>query len=127
RPGLEDDLVVAPYASMLALTVDPEHAIANLRRLQDLHLDGPMGFYEAIDFSRESQPNRERGVAIYAYMGHHQAMSLVALDDALNRDVMRHRFHGDVRVRAIESLLFERVPFTKIPQEEVKAAVAPAR
>jgi len=46
-------------------------------------------------------------VTIYAYMGHHQAMSLLALDDTLHRDVMRDRFHGDVRVRAIESLLFE--------------------
>ena len=123
KPGLEDDLVVAPYATMLALTIDPEAAIENLRRLQSLELDGPMGFYESIDFTRESHPNQGPGVAIYAYMGHHQAMSLLALDDALHRDAMRHRFHKDVRVRAIESLLFERIPFGKLPQDEVETSV----
>ena len=52
-------------------------------------------------------------MVIYAYMAHHQGMSLVALDDVLHRDVMVQRFHGDVRVRAIESLLFERIPITR--------------
>ncbi len=127
KPGLEDDLVVAPYATMLALTIDPKDAVENLRRLQDLNLDGPMGFYESIDFSRESEPNRQRGVTIFAYMGHHQAMSLIALDDALHRDAMRQRFHGDVRIRAIESLLFERVPVTRVLEDEVETRVVPAR
>ncbi len=35
KPGLEDDLVVAPYATMLALMVDPRDALDNLRRLAD--------------------------------------------------------------------------------------------
>ncbi|MGH9811047.1 MAG: glucoamylase family protein, partial [Terriglobia bacterium] len=90
KPALEDDVVVAPYACMLALLVDAKVAIDNLRRLQRLDLDGPMGFYESIDFSRESDRSRQRGVAIYAYMAHHQAMSLLALDDALHADIMRH-------------------------------------
>ena len=42
-----------------------------------------MGFYESIDFSRESKRDGEPGVAIYAYMGHHQAMSLLALERCL--------------------------------------------
>src|SRR6202167_1684246 len=36
RPGLEDDLVVAPYATMLALLIDPAAAVDNLKRLHDL-------------------------------------------------------------------------------------------
>ena len=90
-------------------------------------MDGPMGFYESIDFSRESGPNNGPGVAIYAYMGHHQAMSLLALTDSLHRDVMRERFHGDVRIRAIESVLFERVPSVKLPPGETATRAAPAR
>ena len=33
KPGLEDDLVVAPYATMLALLIDPAAAVDNLKRL----------------------------------------------------------------------------------------------
>ncbi len=123
--GLEDDLVVAPYATMLALMVDPEDALDNLRRLQTLGLEGPMGLYESVDFSRESKRGGQRGVLIYAYMGHHQGMSLLALDEVLNNDVMQQRFHSDVRVRAVESLLFERIPIDRLPREELRTRSAP--
>ena len=115
KRGLEEDLVVAPYATALALAVDPRAAVENLRRLTDLGLRGLYGFYESIDFTRARRPAGERGVIIYAYMAHHQGMSLVAMANALLGDVMRARFHADPRVRATESLLFERIPFEPPP------------
>ena len=126
-PGLEDDLVVAPYATMLALAVDPATALDNLRRFESLGLAGPMGFYEAIDFSRRRKRDGEHGVVIYAYMAHHQGMSLLAMDNMLHRDIMQRRFHGDLRVRAIESLLFERIPVTRPHGADVLRRPAPAR
>jgi cyclic beta-1,2-glucan synthetase len=123
KPGLEDDLVVSPYSSMLALVVDSEGALDNLRRLAGYDLDGPMGFYESIDFSRENSRDGKPGIVIYTYMAHHQGMSLLALDAALNHDAMRHRFHRDVRIRAVESLLFERMPTTPLPEEEAQPSV----
>jgi cyclic beta-1,2-glucan synthetase len=125
RPNVDEDVVVAPYATMLALLVDPAAAIDNLKRLQDMGFDGPMGPYESIDFSLENAKNGGRGVVIYAYMAHHQGMSLAALDDILHHDVMVERFHGDVRVSAVESLLFERIPITRPPTEEAEARNAP--
>ena len=89
------------------LLVDPAAATDNLERLKSLGLAGPMGFYESIDFTRESRKDGARGVVIYSYMAHHQGMSLAALDNVLHRDVMQRRFHGDLRIRAVESLLFE--------------------
>jgi cyclic beta-1,2-glucan synthetase len=126
NPGLDDDPVVAPYASVLALTVDPEAAVENLRRLQEMDLEGPMGLYESIDFSRESKRDGERGVVIYCYMAHHQGMNLAALDDVLNNHAMQRRFHSDVRIRAVESLLFERLPLTRLPQDAIPTATSPA-
>jgi hypothetical protein len=38
RRGLQDDLVVAPYASALALLIEPRAALRNLRRLTHLGL-----------------------------------------------------------------------------------------
>ena len=82
-----------------------------------------MGLYESIDFNLENTRDGKRGVVIYAYMAHHQGMSLAALDDVLHRDVMVERFHSDVRVRAVESLLFERIPLARPPAEAVEAKV----
>ncbi len=44
KRGLADDLVVAPYASALALMVTPREACENLRRLHEMGLLGAHGF-----------------------------------------------------------------------------------
>jgi cyclic beta-1,2-glucan synthetase len=125
NPVTEEDRVVSPYSTVLALLVDPGAAAANLERLKNLGLAGPMGFYESIDFSRERGRNGARGVVIYCYMAHHQGMSLAALDNVLHRDVMQRRFHGDLRIRAVESLLFEGIPITRLPIAEAETRSAP--
>ena len=127
NPGLEDELVVAPYATVLALLVNPVAAAENLQRLQELGLAGPMGFYEAIDFTRKSKRHGEPGVLIYSYMAHHQGMVLASLDNVLHRDAMQRRFHSDLRIRSITALLFERNPITRMPKEEAKTRLAPIR
>ena len=45
-------------------------------------------------------------------MAHHQGMSLLALDNTLTANIMQRRFHADLRIRAVESLLFERIPLS---------------
>ena len=124
QPELDEEPVVAPYASMLAMMIDPHSAIPNLRQLESLGLDGPMGLYESIDFSREAKRDGSPGVVIYAYMAHHQGMSLVAMDNVLNQNAMQQRFHSDPRIRAVESLLFERIPITKTIRGETQTRLA---
>ncbi len=51
KRGLADDLVVAPYASVLALMVAPEAACENLQRLAAEGLPAPTACYEAIDYT----------------------------------------------------------------------------
>lgn len=110
--------VVAPYATLLALQVDPRAALENLDRLERAGLSGPMGFYEAIDYTQRPAPDSEEGVVIYCYMAHHQGMSLLAIDNVLCQQPMQRRFHRDFRIRAIESLLFERIPNSPVPPRE---------
>lgn len=125
RPGVEGEgLVISPYSTMLSLPLEPEASTGNLKRLEKLGLIGPMGFYEAIDFTRRANPQGGRGVVIYSYMAHHQGMSLAALDNTLNRCVMQRRFHSDLRIRAVESILFERIPLTRFSLDK-RAAVRP--
>jgi cyclic beta-1,2-glucan synthetase len=97
-------LVIAPYASALALMVDPAAAARNLRKLARRGWLSPFGFYEAADFTR----SREQEDLVKIHMAHHQGMALLALDNVLNRCRMQKRFHSDPMVRATELLLQER-------------------
>src|SRR4030095_3281191 len=92
KRGLEEDLVVAPYASALALLVEPVEAIKNLKRLEKAGMYGRMGFYESLDYTRQQERQGGRGVIVYAYMVHHQGMSLMAIDNVVHRGIMRRRF-----------------------------------
>lgn len=112
KRGLEERLVVAPYASTLALMEDPAAALANLHKLSEMGMANPFGLYEAIDFSRPAEKSRDKGVIVHSVMAHHQGMSLLALDNVLNEGQIRERFHSDVRVKSTEPLLYERVPVT---------------
>jgi cyclic beta-1,2-glucan synthetase len=110
KRGLEEKVVVAPYATLLAVTIAPLKTVRNLKRLVRLGLLGDYGYYEAIDFSRQTARKGERGVVVQAYMAHHQGMSLLSLSNFLHDGPVRRRFHADARVRAVEPLLHERVP-----------------
>ena len=108
---MAEKVVVAPYATMLALGIAPAEVVRNLRRLASLGLLDTHGYYESIDFSRQREGRLgERGVVVQAYMAHHQGMSLLSLANYLLDAAIRRRFHADARVRAVETLLHERVP-----------------
>jgi cyclic beta-1,2-glucan synthetase len=110
KRGLEQQLVVAPYATLLALNVAPHETVQNLKQLAGMGMLSDYGYFEAMDFSRQTQRVGRRGVIIEAYMAHHQGMSFLALTNFLHGNPFTHRFHSDPRVRAFEALLQERIP-----------------
>lgn len=123
KRGLSEDLVVAPYATLLAALIQPHAAVENLRRLMKEGAVGRYGLYEAIDYTRERVPESETRVVVRAFMTHHQGMNLVALDNILNSRIVQRRFHSEPVVQATEMLLQERmprgVPTTRPRAEEV--------
>jgi cellobiose phosphorylase len=110
--GLSNDIVIAPYASMMALMVNPTEACRNLRRLANEDYLARYGFYEAIDFTPSRLPENTNQIIIRSYMAHHQGMSLVSLGEVLERWPMHERFRQVQAFRAAELLLQERVPRT---------------
>ncbi len=108
--GLGDDVVVSPYASILALVVDPQHACANLRRMAEEAYLGPYGFYEAIDFTPGRANDGGRAAVVPAFMAHHHGMSLLALGQAVLGPLMQRRFLSHPDLRAATLLLQERIP-----------------
>ncbi len=110
KQGLDQDRVIAPYATAMATMLAPREALENFRRLTQEGAEGEYGYYEAIDYTPERLPKGKRSVVVRSYMAHHQGMGLVALNNALHADVMTHRFQAEPMVRAIDLLLEERVP-----------------
>ena len=79
KRGLAEDIVVAPYATLIALMVAPKEACRNLERLSREGAEGQYGFYEAIDFTASRVPRGQTRALVQSFMAHHQGMSLLAL------------------------------------------------
>jgi len=110
KRGLGDDLVIAPYASALALMVMPREACGNLRTLAAEGFLGAYGFYEAIDYTPSRVPRAKNHAIVRAFMAHHQGMSLLAFGNVLLDRPMQRRFMSTPLARTTELLLQERVP-----------------
>ena len=110
KRGLSDDLVVAPYATALALMIAPEAATSNLQRLASIGAEGRYGFYEAIDYTTSRLPRGQSMAIIRSFMAHHQGMSLLSLAYLLRGRPMQRRFTADPQLTATMLLLQERLP-----------------
>jgi len=110
KRGLADDLVVAPYASALALMVAPEEACANLQRLAAADFMGRFGLFEAIDYTPARQRRGQECVVVRSFMAHHQGMTLLALASLVLARPMQRRFEADREFQSALLLLQERIP-----------------
>jgi cellobiose phosphorylase len=110
KRGLADDLVIAPYASVLALMVAPREACLNLERLAAEGFEGRFGFYEAIDYTPSRLPRRQSNAVVRSFMAHHLGMSLLSLACLVLDRPMQKRFESDPLFQATTLLLQERVP-----------------
>ena len=110
--GLGEDLVIAPYATAMALMITPVAACENLQRLAAEDRIGKFGFYEAVDYTASRLPPDQASVTIRSFMVHHQGMSLLALVQLLRGAPMQRRFMACPILKAAALLLQERVPKT---------------
>ena len=115
KRGLSDDVVIAPYASALALMVDPDAACKNLQRLARQGSSGRFGLYEAVDYTEARLPRGQRFAIVESFMAHHQGMSLLALTSVLLSQPMQRRFEAVPSLQSALLLLQERVPKTAAP------------
>jgi cellobiose phosphorylase len=110
KRGLAHDVVIAPYATVMALMVAPEEACKNLKTLRHENAAGKFGFYEALDYTAARVPNGQTHAVVRSFMAHHQGMSLLSLAYALLDRPMQRRFDANLLFKSAELLLHERVP-----------------
>ena len=102
-------LIISPYSTFLALSVDPAGALQNLCRMSDMGWFGSYGFYESADYSSGRRHFwQERHQLVRCWMAHHQGMSFLALANFLKDNVVQKWFHSERRVQATELLLHEK-------------------
>ena len=128
KRGLSEDLVIAPYASLMALPVAPAAVLENMEHLEALNALGRYGFYEAIDFTAAHLSLGQEYAIVRSYMAHHQGMIMLALADYLQGKRMVDRFHAEPMIQSMELLLQEQVPQgapLQYPHEDEQAASQP--
>jgi cyclic beta-1,2-glucan synthetase len=113
-----DPLVISPYSTFLALSVDRRGSLRNLRRMQALGWFGSRGFYESADYTAAGGRFRStRCQIVRCWMAHHQGMSLLSVANLLCDNVAQRWFHSDRRVQATELLLQEKPVVHASPAE----------
>jgi hypothetical protein len=121
--------VVSPYSTFLALGVDSIEALSNLRSMASIGWVGAYGYYEAADYTTESQ----NGELVREWMAHHQGMSLLAVVNTICEDIVQQWFHANPLVQSAELILHESPTtvadlkammkdFSNIPQKVGEAA-----
>ncbi|MBQ1351219.1 MAG: hypothetical protein IIY71_00660 [Oscillospiraceae bacterium] len=129
KRDMNRELVLAPYASFLALLAAPEDATANLRRLRRLGAEGKYGLYEALDFTNMRQVSGGAFELVRTYMVHHLGMSLIAVTNALKENVFQERLMRNRAMAAYRELLQEKVPVgapvMRHPVQEVPERLRP--
>jgi hypothetical protein len=111
-PEMHSGLVVSPYSSFLALTVDAPSTLENLKVMKQMGWLGPLGYYEAGDFS-PSRGRKDRDFELVrCWMAHHQGMILLSICNLLAGSAIQNLFHAEPMVVATERLLHEKLPRT---------------
>jgi cellobiose phosphorylase len=110
KRGLSKELVVAPYATLLALMVSPKKACENMQRLTSEGYESIYGYYEAIDYTPSHLPPNETHVEVRSFMAHHQGMGLLSIVNLIKNNSMQNRFISCPMLKAYELLLQERIP-----------------
>ncbi|MEO7105401.1 MAG: glucoamylase family protein, partial [Rhodoferax sp.] len=105
-----DELVIAPYATALAVVIAPCCAAANFRVLEALGARGRYGFIEALDFTPARRVDGRPFSAVETVMAHHQGMSIVSLAHALLNGPAQRWGMANASVESVASLLHEPLP-----------------
>lgn len=110
KRGLGEDLVIAPYATIMALMVAPEEAAENLLDMEAEGFGGRYGMFEAIDYTASRLTRGQSYAIVRSFMAHHQGMSFLSFAYLLLNKPMQKRFEAEAQFRAVMLLLQERIP-----------------
>ena len=116
KRDLDDEIVISPYATAMALTFYPYEAIENLKIIDKNSGTGKYGFYESIDYKPKKAVNK-------TFMAHHQGLILTSINNLLNDNIFQKRFMKNAEIEGTEILLEEKMPKDMVTTKERKEKV----
>ncbi len=116
KRDLDDEIVISPYSTAMALTFYPSEAIENLKEIELNQGTGKYGFYESIDYKPKKAVNK-------TFMAHHQGLVLTSINNLLNDNIFQKRFMKNAEIEGMQILLEEKMPKDMITTKEVKEKV----
>ena len=119
KADLSKYLVVAPYASILAIDEAPGKVLKNISLLKREGVFSRFGFFDSIDYISPSDSNLKKPKIIKTYMCHHQGMIIAALDNFLHDKIHRKRFHEEPIIKANQFMLEETKLLGKVVREKI--------
>ena len=123
KRGLADEMVVASYGGMLAISDAPKEEIRNLKMLEKEGMYGKFGFYEAIDYTPERVEKGKNSSVVKTYMAHHQGLILLSINNLFHDNILQKRFMKNPEIESVSILLQETMPETAIITKEKKEKV----
>jgi len=120
KRGLEDEIVVSSYGSILAIADYPKDVIKNIKVLEKEGMRGKYGLYESIDYTVSRVPKNKTSIPVKTYMAHHQALILLSINNMINNNILVQRFMSNPEIEAVDILLQERMPEKVIITKEKK-------
>ena len=120
KRGLEEDIVVSSYASIIAITRHPKEVVRNLKLLDKQGIFQKYGFYESIDYTPIRMPKGKKQMPVKTYMAHHQGLILISIDNLFNNNIMQKRFSSNPEIASCEILLQEIMPERRIVTKQDK-------
>ncbi len=123
KRGLSDEMVVASYGSIMALSEKPKDVVENLKRLESHGMYQKYGFYESIDYTPTRLKKGQEYMPVKTYMAHHQGLILLAINNLFSNKILQKRFMENPEIQAVDILLQERMPENIILTKEEKEKV----
>ncbi len=96
-----EKVVISPYSSLLEAELYPKDVLRNIEKLKKLNMVFQYGFYDAYDYSSKK--------VVRVCYSHHQGMILMGLTNYLKNNIVKEYFHSNVKIKAFETLLKEKV------------------
>lgn len=106
-----DMCVISPYASMLTLKYNSNKVLDNYKQIEMFGGVGEYGCYESIDCTSGIE-------VVKSYMSHHQGMTLCAITNALNDNIINQLFMKNPIVSGGSLLLQEKLSERRFPRKE---------
>ncbi|MCI8486037.1 MAG: hypothetical protein HFJ20_02885 [Clostridia bacterium] len=123
KRGLEEELVVSSYGSIMWIADEPKDVINNLRVLESEGMYNKYGFYESIDYTPSRLEKGKKSHPVKTYMAHHQGLILLSINNLVKDKIIQKRFMQNPEMQSIAILLEERMPENVIITKEKKEKV----